>query len=279
MSDETKKETAMQPFVPQNLDQLYSLAKRLAQSSLIPSHLRGKPDDVAVILMKGQELGVSPLTSLGTIHVIEGKPGSSAELMAALVLRRPDVTELFRVVESTDDHATVEAKRVGWPDARCISYTFAQASKAKLTGKANWQAHPASMLRARAISAACHSWFQDVTLGLYCDDELDEIRRGRGATVDRGEVIDVSPTEVTPVDYSAEAQHIVDRINVAVLVEEVRSEVPDIRKLPREYQLRIKPVYDARIAAIEAGEIADPEPEVFEQTPVEETESVGASHE
>jgi len=279
MSDETKRETAMQPFVPQNLDQLYSLAKRLAQSSLIPSHLRGKPDDVAVILMKGQELGVSPLTSLGTIHVIEGKPGSSAELMAALVLRRPDVTELFRVVESTDDHATVEAKRVGWPDARCISYTFTQAKNAKLTGKANWQAHPAAMLRARAISAACHSWFQDVTLGLYCDDELDEIRRGRGATVDHGEVIDVSPTDVTPVDYSAEAQRIVERINVAVLVEEVRSEVPDIRKLPREYQLRIKPVYDARIAAIEAGEIADPEPEVFEQPPAEESESVGASHE
>jgi hypothetical protein len=279
MSDETKKETAMQPFVPQNLDQLYSLAKRLAQSSLIPSHLRGKPDDVAVILMKGQELGVSPLTSLGTIHVIEGKPGSSAELMAALVLRRPDVTELFRVVESTDDHATVEAKRVGWPDARCISYTFAQAKNAKLTSKANWQAHPAAMLRARAISAACHSWFQDVTLGLYCDDELDEIRRGRGAIVDHGEVIDVSPTDVAPVDYSAEAQRIVDRINIAVLVEEVRAEVPDIRKLPREYQLRIKPVYDARIAAIEAGEVPDPEPEVFEQPPVEESANVGASQE
>ena len=186
MSDETKKETAMQPFVPQNLDQLYSLAKRLAQSSLIPSHLRGKPDDVAVILMKGQELGVSPLTSLGTIHVIEGKPAPHAHLIISRAKADRDC-EWFRFVLGDDTQATWETKNRTNPEPTRLTYTIEQAQRAGMCpvdmrklptpgqkdSRGNWEKRPDEMLRKTCGVQLARLEYPEASQGLYAVEELE----------------------------------------------------------------------------------------------------------
>ncbi|HNU82338.1 MAG TPA: recombinase RecT [Thermoanaerobaculia bacterium] len=161
-------------FEPENLDQALALAEKLAKSNIIPTPLRAKPADVIVVLLTGRELGLSPMQSLRSLHVVEGRPCLSAELLVALCLRRPEICESFVLVESTDAKATYRAKRRGCEPVS-LSWTIEQAAKAGLANKNNWKSHPAAMLRARASSSLARAVFPDITTGVYGEDEADEI--------------------------------------------------------------------------------------------------------
>lgn len=148
------------------------LAETLSRSSLIPAPLRGKPGDVLIILMTGNELGLAPMQALRSIYVVDGKPTLSADLAAALVLKSP-VCEQFRMTEQTDDHVTYVAQRHG-QEPVTVRYTIADATAARLTNKQNWQQHRKAMLRARCAMAAARAVFPDLFMGLYDPDELDQ---------------------------------------------------------------------------------------------------------
>lgn len=168
--------SAIIPLTPNTIDQADMLATRLSKSAIIPAPLRGKPADVLVILMTGSELGLSPMQALRGISVIEGKPVLDAALIVALIVKRRDICRYFRLVESTDTSATYETHREGAPEPVRLTYTIEQAQKAKLTGKDNWQKHPADMLRWRCSAKLGRAVYADLVLGLYTPDEGDEIR-------------------------------------------------------------------------------------------------------
>ena len=165
-------------FEPENMGQLLELSSILAKSSLIPSALRDKPADVAVTLMTGRELGLSPMQSLRGISVIEGKGALNADLLVGLVLSRPSICIYFRLVESDDTKATYETHRKGLPTPTSMTFTIEQAKKANLLGKKNWISWPAAMLRARCSAHLARAVYQDLVAGIYTDDEADEIRAG-----------------------------------------------------------------------------------------------------
>jgi len=273
MSDE--KTTALQPrfqgFMLSTFEQVDAMAKRLAESDLLPKILKNKPADVAIILLTGIEFGLQPMAAIRGINVIEGKASMSADLLSGLVQQKVHVCEYFRMVTCTDTLATFETKRHGHSEAVKLSYTIEQAQRAGLTGKDNWKKHPADMLAARCISRLSKRVYPDITQGCYVPDEEDEIREGRGGGNGGGTVIDVSaiqgPFNTGSPELDEKAQSIVDRINSLFVIEEIKSLVPEIKTLPLEYQRRIKPVYVARIHGIETGEILDPEPEPFAEQP------------
>lgn len=155
------------------------IAVRLSKSTLLPSALRGKPADLAVIMITGHELGLSPMQALRGLHVVEGRPVLSADLIVGLVKRHP-ACKYFRLIESTDERATYETLREGEPEPTQITWTIQQAAKAGLTGRPNWRAHPAAMLRARASAALARAVYPDVAMGIYDYDEaLDFIDASR----------------------------------------------------------------------------------------------------
>jgi hypothetical protein len=79
------------------------------------------------------------------------------------------------LVESTHDTATYRTHRVGEPEPVTISFTAAQAKAAGLSGKDTWQKHPDAMLRARAASSLARAVYPDLILGIYTEDEAEEI--------------------------------------------------------------------------------------------------------
>lgn len=160
-------------FRPSTLTEAMTLAAKLSESQLLPVPLRGKPADVLIVLMKGQELGLSPMQSISSIHVIAGKAVASADLMVGLVKSRPDCL-YFRLVESTPSVATYETMRRGDPEPTSMSYTIQDAQKAKLTAKDTWTNHPAAMLRARCSSALARAVYPDHVMGIYTTDEAQE---------------------------------------------------------------------------------------------------------
>lgn len=165
-------------FEPATLDDAWRLAKLVVASGLAPKAVR-TPEAAVVMILTGRELGLTAMQSIRSIHVVEGKPLLSADLMLALVLRLP-TCEMFACVETTDALASFVAKRRGQPETR-LSFSIEQARNAGLLGKDNWKKYPAAMLRARAIAALARLVFPDAFVGVY---EEDEIPRQQSAHVD-----------------------------------------------------------------------------------------------
>lgn len=178
-----QKKQPMSAVMPANIVTAMRLAQTLSESNLIPKALQGKPADVLIVLLKGEELGFKYMQSLGSIDVIQGKARVSAEATVALVLRSGQA-EYFDLVESTAKVATYCTKRKGSTREVTMSYTIEEATIAGLAGKDNWKTHPAAMLRARASQSLARAVFPDATLGLVNDDEAEELKALAAATIE-----------------------------------------------------------------------------------------------
>ena len=174
-------ERAPLQFVPSDADQAYRMARALAESGLLPEHLRGKVSDIFVTLLMGHELGLTPMQSIRGVYVVSGKPSLAADAMVALAVRSRDICSYFRVVSSDSKSATYETLRVGSPEPTRMSYTIEQARNAGLftDGKSStWTKHPDAMLRARCSSALARAVYPDLLMGVYDPDEAREFARG-----------------------------------------------------------------------------------------------------
>lgn len=158
-----------------DLDQIYRLSQALAQSSLLPKDLRGKPSDVLVAVLYGQELGLAPMAAIQSVYVVQGRPTISGQLWAALARR---AGHKVRVTDETAESCTVEVERADDPGhPTTVTYTLAQAKQAGLATKDVWKQHPAAMLYARAVSTACRRACPEIALGF--GDETDRVEPER----------------------------------------------------------------------------------------------------
>lgn len=166
----TAAPTTGEVFAPRTMAEAWKLAQTFHASGLLPRGI-ASPEAAFTIIATGAELGLSPMASLRSIHVIEGKPVLSAALIAGIVQRRPDLCEGFALVESSDTIATYETTRRGQAPVR-MSFTIEQAQRARLTDKDNWKKYPHAMLRARASAELARAVYPDVVGGLYDPDEI-----------------------------------------------------------------------------------------------------------
>jgi hypothetical protein len=158
-----------------NINQAYRLATALSKSGLIPTALKGKPDDILVVLMSGRELGMPPMQSLRHLYVIEGRISMSAVMMLGRVLKSGQA-DFFTVTETTSKLATAKTRRKGSPDDVVLTFTIEDAMAMNLAGRDNWKKQPATMLRWRVVTALCRLVYPDVVEGIYSEDEAEDIR-------------------------------------------------------------------------------------------------------
>lgn len=155
-------------------------ATALVSSGFLPRAVN-TPEKAMAIIQTGKELGLGPMQALRSIHIIEGKPTMSADLIAGLALAKLPGSVL-RVSESSDKQCVIEAGRAG-QKLTSFTYTMADAQRAGLAGKDNWKKHPRAMLRARAITEAARAIFPDTCVGLYDPDELGAVTTPAGEIV------------------------------------------------------------------------------------------------
>lgn len=142
----------------------------IVRANALPAALRGKPADLMLVMLTGRELGIGPVQAISKIHVIDGKPSMSAELMLALVLRNGHEA----TIERTDNEACViVARRRGAERSTTFSFTIQDARDAGLAVKDVWKKYPANMLWARCVSKMCRMVFPDVMMGVsYVPEEM-----------------------------------------------------------------------------------------------------------
>lgn len=155
-------------------------AQTLVRSGFLPKAINTAEKALAV-MQTGKELGIGSMQSLRAIHIIDGKPTMSAELIAGLVLSRIPGA-MLRVVETNEDRCLVHAARPGH-EPTPFGFTIKDAERAGLLGKDNWRKYPRAMLRSRCITEAARAIFPDATMGLYDADELGAITNETGEIV------------------------------------------------------------------------------------------------
>lgn len=166
-------EHALQAWQPANLEQAISLAEIVSKSGLVPDALRGKTSDCLLVMMKGRELGLSVMQSLGGIHVIKGKATLSAETMSGLI-QASAVCGYWNILESSNEVCRIETQRIGAPKPTIMQFSIEDAKAAGLTSNPNYRNFPAAMLLARCTSRLARAVYPDVIGGVYVDGELDE---------------------------------------------------------------------------------------------------------
>jgi len=170
--EETSTEVAVaRPLTPAEVN--WKTAQKIANTPFVPSAFRGKPEAVFAAILYGEELGIGPMQSLNSIHVIEGKPGMSPELMRGLVAR---AGHRIDVKEASAERVTLWGKRADNESEATVSWTMEDARLAGLAGRGAWKTYPRAMLLARATSELCRMIFADVVAGLsYTQEELASI--------------------------------------------------------------------------------------------------------
>jgi hypothetical protein len=163
------------------------LASIVASTEMVPEELRDRPDAVAAVVLAGHELGLPPMQSLSTVHLIKGRPSLAAEAMRALVISAGHSIH----VSADAEEGKAVVRRREWPSERWETYTFsmADAKVARLTGNADsgWTKYPRAMLSARATSEACRAVFPDVIRGVsYTPEEVESFDPPAPPRVERG---------------------------------------------------------------------------------------------
>lgn len=193
---------------------LERMATTLAESALVPYKLRGKPADIAVILLAAREYGVPPLMALSKLPVINGAPAPMGELMLALIrraghviklptFRNPDGTEYLSGPITPSHYGEVRFHRREDTELAALRFSIEEALTAGLIQRLEdgravatvvknngtieptpWQLYTGNMAKWRAVANAARLEFSDVLLGLSYLPEEQAAMSGWSVMVD-----------------------------------------------------------------------------------------------
>jgi hypothetical protein len=148
-----------------------ALAKALSSTAFVPEAFRGKPADTAAAIMYGAAVGLDPMTSVRSIHVIKGTPGLAARTMVAIA---QSAGHRVWTVASSAQSVTVSGQRKGSPDVETVTWDIDRAKAAGYFDKnPNYKTIPEDMLYARAASSVVRRIASDALHGMdYSAEEL-----------------------------------------------------------------------------------------------------------
>jgi hypothetical protein len=189
------------------------LAKTLAASNLLPKQYQGRPENLLWAMQYADSLGVHPMVAVTGIHVIDGKPTASAQLIGGLVRRaghklrvvfdRRTMTATAQIIRADDPAHTFESV-----------WDLDRAKAAGLAGKSVWKQYPDAMLKARAITEVARDAAPESLYGvIYTAEEL-------GAEValdDSGEIVVAAVPAPVPAssDQLAEITSLAGRLGLS----------------------------------------------------------------
>ncbi len=181
-----------------SLEDLRSIAAMLAMSNYFDA--KGNSEQaiaqIATKILAGQEIGYGPFASVQGIHVIQGKPAMSANLMAAAV--KASARYDYRVRQMDDSAVSIEFfERVasnGGVKLESLGVSTFTAEDAKKAGTQNMAKYGRNMMFSRAMSNGVKWYCPDVFSGnaMYTPEEM-------GAPVNGdGEIIETTYTVTQP---------------------------------------------------------------------------------
>jgi hypothetical protein len=173
-------------------------ASYIAKSGLVAG--ADRPEQAIVVMLLGLDLGLSPTAALRGIDIIKGRPAIKPQLMAALIVNagHPRV----RVVERSEKQCVLEFRHKEDDQVVTVSYTWAEAQKAGLTGKDNYQKNPADMLYNRCLGRGARQEYPEIFFTLYGPDEMDDVIETTARPVEHKEPTPLHPERSARLDVA-----------------------------------------------------------------------------
>lgn len=188
-------------IIPRDNAEAARLAEAFVVAGMVPESIKGKTDQetkakAMLVILKGMEIGIAPVTAMETIMVINGRTALWGDGASALVHRSGQLEyikhEYIGAVDSLKCVVTV--KRKGQGEAMSREFSIEDAKKAGLLGKGPWRLYPARMLFNRARAWCLRDGFADLLMGIGIAEELNDI----AVDAKRGEKLDTSDLDPAP---------------------------------------------------------------------------------
>jgi hypothetical protein len=161
----------------QTMAEAERLGTMISKSVFVPKDFKGKPAECVLAIQFGAEIGFGPMQSVQSIAVINGRPSIYGDAAIALAHASSVCEYIEEKVEGEGEQmvATCIAKRRGNPKPVVVSFSVADAKKAKLWGKSGpWSEYPRRMMQMRARGFALRDAFPDVLRGLVTAEEATD---------------------------------------------------------------------------------------------------------
>lgn len=178
----------------QVLEMSRSLAYHFCNTEMVPQQFRGKPEDGAVAIMWGNEIGLDALQSLQNVAVVNGRPTLWGDALTAIVKGSGQCEYLTSTYDEATRTATVTTKRVDEPE-EVRSYSWVDAEAAGLSTRDTYKKHPKRMLHARARAHLLNDVYPDLLKGI----KVREIEEDGGKRKER----DITPRRTVLTDILA----------------------------------------------------------------------------
>lgn len=151
--------------MPASLDEVYKLGNLLHASGMFPD-IKSQAA-VAVRIMVGMEMGLSPLAAMDAIYISKGgKLGVHAKALA-MQIKRSGVYD-YDVLEHDDTICTLQFTKHGKPIGKPLTWTMERAKTAEiLSGPTGhmWKKYPRNMLFAACIRDGARFYCMDIFAG------------------------------------------------------------------------------------------------------------------
>jgi hypothetical protein len=251
-----------------SVDDLARLARVFAASGLFgrAGNQETQIAECAIRLMAGMEAGFSPFASATGVHIINGKPAFSANLLAQAVRRHPDYD--YRVLEKTGKVCRIRflagAEVLGEE-----TFTIEMAERAGLLKNPTWKSYPEAMLFSRALTAGMRTHCPDALGGhpAYTPEELGD---EEVVPVTVSEARPLMPMLTTTEDLAAGAERAcrasgLSDLGIAALAHEIsKGEASALEQLPKNILARlaksgVRPETVERCNAAPAADESEPE--------------------
>jgi hypothetical protein len=157
------------PFQTNEID-VFKLGEVFAKSGYFTD---AKDASQAIVkILAGREIGVGAMASMSGIHLVQGKPTLSANLIASLIKNKNSGYN-YRVLEMSETVCEIEFFERGESIGKS-KFTIEEAKNAGLTGKDVWKKFAKNMLFARAISNGAKWFCPDIFNGVpvYSPEEM-----------------------------------------------------------------------------------------------------------
>ncbi|WP_370194280.1 MULTISPECIES: recombinase RecT [Aurantimonas] len=167
---------AAKAIIPGTFAAVWEMSALIAASGMAPKDMKSR-EQVAVALLHGLEIGLTPMAALQSIAVINGRPSIWGDGAIGLV-RGSGLCEYVKEwTEGEGDEmvAWCEVKRKSG-EVRKECFSVAEAKRAQLWGKSGpWAQYPRRMLAMRARAWVLRDTFADVLRGLAIAEEIRDI--------------------------------------------------------------------------------------------------------
>lgn len=168
---------ALTRLTPKSFTELEHIASVLGKSDIVPKDLIGKPANILLCLMFGDEIGLTPAQSLQNVMVVNGRPTLWGDAVMGLV-ESSGLQELWadKFDPALDGGTWIFTTKRRGRDPVVRTFSMKDAAAAKLDKKAGpWQEYTKRMLFNRARAFALRDVYPDVLKGIRVFEEERDV--------------------------------------------------------------------------------------------------------